>query len=45
MLKNEIHNMITRYAKESDLTYYEVVAVLELVKLEVFQEMLKIKKS
>jgi hypothetical protein len=38
-LKNEIHNVISRYGQESDVTVYETIAVLEIIKFELIEHL------
>lgn len=36
-LRKEIHAVISRYSQESDVTTYQVIGVLEIVKLDLVE--------
>lgn len=36
-LRKEIHNVISRYGQESDVTVYQTIGVLEVVKLDLIE--------
>lgn len=43
-LRVEIHNVITRMSKESDLTVYQVLGCLEIVKLDIVENLERFKE-
>lgn len=45
MLYNEIENIIERYGKESDITFWDVIAVLEVTKADYLDILKKINTS
>lgn len=40
-LRREIHNVITRYSKEGNISVYQTIGILEIVKVELIQELEK----
>ena len=42
MLKEEISNIVERYGQESDVTVYETIGALEVVKLNLLERLGKL---
>lgn len=36
-MRREIHSVVRRYGEESDVTVYQIIGVLEIVKLDLIQ--------
>lgn len=41
-LRSELHNVITRYCDEADLTYATIIGILEGVKFDIMSEVQQI---
>ena len=44
-LRQQIHDVITRYGQESDITIYQAIGVLECVKMDLWDTLTKVRNG